>query len=188
MIERALALDKHPVAERLALLDEPFDGALGEVADEAVDRDAPALDHHPGLAGRHERRGVAGRECGAPQLECDGHLADRAVAADRQDDPLARCMTASDSGLETIGRSPVVDDRDPAGCGRSAELRVVADERVESRQHVQTCRDGGEDDRPPCVGSRPPVGAMPINSASGGFEPASASSSVATIGMSFPGR
>ena len=38
----------------LALLDQPLDGALGEVADQPVDRDAPAVDHHPRLAGRHE--------------------------------------------------------------------------------------------------------------------------------------
>ena len=56
MVERALALDEDLVAEPFALFDEPLDGALGEVADEAVDGDPPALDHHAGLAGRHEAR------------------------------------------------------------------------------------------------------------------------------------
>ena len=59
MVERALALDEDPVAEALALLDQPLDGALREVADEPVHRHAPALDHHPGLTGRHERRPIS---------------------------------------------------------------------------------------------------------------------------------
>ena len=45
---------RDPVAQRLGLLDQPLAGALQEVGDHAVDGDAPALDHHPGLAGRHE--------------------------------------------------------------------------------------------------------------------------------------
>ena len=65
VVERALALDDHPVAAPLALLDHPLDRALGEVADEAVDRGAPAVDHHPGLAGRDERRPI-GRPPGPP--------------------------------------------------------------------------------------------------------------------------
>ncbi len=37
------------------------------------------------------------------------------------------------------------------------------------------------------AGSRPPVGAIPIRSASGGFADASASSRLAMMGMSKPG-
>ena len=111
VVERALALDDDPVAEALALLDQPLDRALGEVADQPVDRHAPALDHHPGLAGRHERRLVAGRQGRAPQLERDRHLADRAVAADRQDHPLARPVPSPDGRLHPVRRPAVVDDR-----------------------------------------------------------------------------
>ena len=61
-----------------------------------VDRDAPALDHHPGLARRdHDRRGAVALG-GGHELERDRHLADRAVGADRQDDPLAGQMAAAE--------------------------------------------------------------------------------------------
>ena len=110
VVERALALDDHPVAAPLALLDHPLDGALGEVADQPVDRDAPAVDHHPGLAGRHERRRAARRERRRPELEGDRHLADRAVGADGQDHPLARAVLPADRGLHPLRRPAVVDD------------------------------------------------------------------------------
>ena len=111
VVERALALDDDPVAEPLALLDQPLDRALGEVADQPVDGDAPALDHHPGLAGRHEDGPVAGGQRRATQLERDRHLADRAVAADGQDHPLARAVAPADRRLHPIRRASEVDDR-----------------------------------------------------------------------------
>ena len=62
VVERTLALDEDPVPHRLALLHEPLDGPVEEVADDTVDRDAPAVDHHAGLAARHEDGPVAGLE------------------------------------------------------------------------------------------------------------------------------
>ena len=157
MIERALALDEDPVAQRLALLDEPFDRALREVADQAIDRDAPALDHHPGLAGRHEHRRLAGRDGRLAQLECDRHLADRAVRRDRQDHALARAMAAADGGLHPLGRSSVVDDRGTPGGGGLRELRVVAEERVQAAEDVKAGVDRGQDGVPP-LGRQLPAG------------------------------
>ena len=149
MVQRALALHDDPVAELLALAHQPLDGALGEVADQAVDRDAPALDHHPGLAGRHERDRVAARLGGSPELEGDRHLADRAVAADGQDHPLARCVPPAHGRLHPLGRAPVVHDR-AAGRGRGGrELGVVADEGVQAGEDVEAGRDRVEDDRSP---------------------------------------
>ena len=46
-----------------------------------VDGDPPALDHHPGLAGRDEDPLEARGVRGGPQLERHRHLADRAVGA-----------------------------------------------------------------------------------------------------------
>ena len=176
-------------ASALALLDQPLDRALGEVADQPVDRDAPALDHHPGLAGRDERRAIAAGHGRPRQLERDRHLADRAVAADGQDHPLARRVAAPDGRLHPLGRAPVVDDRRAARRRGCDELRVVADERVEPGPDVEPGRDRLEDDRPPRRRAGvPPVGAIPISSASGGCGRASASASVATIGMSCPAR
>ena len=138
VVERALALDDHPVAAPLALLDHPLDGALGEVADQPVDRDAPALDHHPGLAGRDERR-LAARLRPRPlrELQPDGHLADRAVRADGEDHPLARAVAAPDGRLRPRRRPAVVDDPRPGRRGRGRELRVVAEERVEPGVDVE---------------------------------------------------
>ena len=111
-----------------------------------------------------------------------------AIDADGQDHPLARSVAAPDGRLHPLRRPAVVDDRRPARRRGGPELRVVAEERVQPRVDVETGRDGLEDDRPPGVGSRPPVGAIPISRASGGFGSASASASVETIGMSWPGR
>ena len=157
-------------------LDQPLDGALGEVADQAVDRDAPALDHHPGLAGRHERDRVAGRLRGSPQLEGDRHLADRAVAADRQDHPLARRVPPA--------RRPSPSARAAAGSRRSRVPRAAAAAANSGSSPMNVCRPE-RTSRPAAIasrmtvrhdcGSRPPVGAMPISSASGGGSMASAS-------------
>ena len=109
MVDRALALDDHPVAAFLALLDEPLDGALGEVADQPVDGDAPALDHHPGLAGRHERRRGAVTPGGRDQLERDRHLADGAIRPDGQDHPLPGHVAPPHGRLHPVGWPAVVD-------------------------------------------------------------------------------
>ena len=96
------------------------------------------------------------------------------------------------------GRRPSPSARAAAGSRRSAvpargrrgrELRVVAEERVQAGQHVEPgARSPRGSIARHAAGSLPPVGAMPISSASGGLGSASASSSVATIGMSWPGR
>ena len=151
MVERALAFDHDPVPEALALLDEPLDRALREVADQPIDGHPPALDHHPGLPGRHERGLVTGRQGRAPQLERDRHLADRAVAADREDHSLPGPMPPPDGRLHPVRRPAVVDDAG-ATCRRCRpELGVIAQERVQPGQDVETGRDRLEDDRPPGV-------------------------------------
>ena len=130
VVERALTLDDHPITAPLALLDEPLDRPLGEVADQPIDRDAPALDHHPGLAGRDERGGTACGAGGGAELQRDRHLADCAVGSDREDDSLVRTVKAADGRLHPSWRPAVVDDR-RSGCRRGAgELGVVRDERM----------------------------------------------------------
>ena len=103
VVDGALAFDEHPVAARFALLDQPFDGPIREVADDPVYRHAPALDHHPGLAGRHHHRRCPVSTGRRDQLEGDRHLADGAIGRDGQDHPLARQRAAgrppSPSGL-----------------------------------------------------------------------------------------
>ena len=190
MVERALALDEDPVAERLALLDQPLDGALGEVADEPVDRDAPALDHHPGLAGRHEdarcrpRPGRPGAARARP-TSCRSRSRVPTVRITR----LPGHVAAPDGGLHPLGRAPVVDDRRSPCRGRGRELGVVAEERVQARLDVEPGRDGLEDDRPPRLRAAGRRSARCRSAGRrAGWASASASSRVATIGMSWPGR
>ena len=60
MEQRALALDPQQLAAaRDALEHEPLGRAGEEVGDDGVDRDAPAGDRDPGLAGRDELAGDA---------------------------------------------------------------------------------------------------------------------------------
>ena len=85
--ERALALDPEQLAAALAPLDdEALGGARDEVGHDRVDRDSPAGDHHPRLSRRDEDR----PNTASPRLEVelarDGHLPDRAVGADGEDD------------------------------------------------------------------------------------------------------
>ena len=151
VIERALALDDHPIAQGLALLDEPFHRALGEVADEPVDGHAPALDHHPGLAGRHEDRGLAGRE--------------RRTCAARGRPTSCRWRSRSRrSGSPACpgrgGARPPSPSAPAAGGSRRSRCRGRAAAAANSGSSpMNVCRpledveagaDRGEDGRPPC--------------------------------------
>ncbi len=152
VVERPLAFDEDPVAEPLALFDKPLHGPVEEVADHAVDGDPPAVDHHPRLSRGDEGNVIAGRPAGVAQLERHRHLADRAVGANRQDDPLAGAVAAPEGGLEALRRAAVVDDPDAGDGGRRGELRVVAEERVEPGVELQAGIDRRVEDRVPLVG------------------------------------
>src|SRR6185503_15633240 len=87
MHEGALTLDPQQLATALAPLDDKALGrAAEEVGDDGIDRDPPAGDHHARLSRRDEDRAQAA----APRLEVeltrDGHLPDRAVGPDGEDD------------------------------------------------------------------------------------------------------
>ena len=73
-----------------ALDDEPLPRAGEEVGDDGVDRDAPAGDHDPGLAGGDEHRAKAARAGRQVELDGDGLLADGAVRADGEHDARPR--------------------------------------------------------------------------------------------------
>ena len=87
MQQRPLALDPEQLAAAGdAFEDERLGRAGDEVGDDCVDREPPAGDRDPGLAGRDERP----RRCrdAAPRGRArgDGHLPDRAVGADGEHD------------------------------------------------------------------------------------------------------
>ena len=108
VVDRALALDEDPVAAALALLDEPLDGAVGEVADDPVDGHAPALDHHPGLAGRDHRPPASpARRAAATSSSATDILPIGAVGARRSGSPACRAGAA--------GRRPSPSGRAGAG-------------------------------------------------------------------------
>src|SRR5207253_3230548 len=73
-------------ASRAPLDDEPLGRAREEVRDDGVDRYSPPGDDHPGLAGRDEDRAQAAPARLEVELARDGHLPDRAVGADGEDD------------------------------------------------------------------------------------------------------
>ena len=116
--ERALALDPEQLsAARGALDDELLGGAGDEVGDDRVDGDPPAGDRDPGLPGRDEDRSHPAPLRLAVELERDGHLPDRAVGADREDDP-----SPAVRGSRRSGRSA----RRAACAGRAARPRARA--------------------------------------------------------------
>ena len=168
VVERALALDDHPVAAPLALLDHPFDGALGEVADQAVDGGAPALDHHPGLAGRDER-GRSGRPhappCAAPArpTSCRSRSPSR-----RSGSPACPGRGGgrppSPSGPAAGGsRRSGVPDAAAAAANSGSSPRNVWSPEWTSRPARIAARIVARQ----ASGSLPPVGAIPIRSVSG---------------------
>ena len=166
VVERSLALDDDPVAALLALLDEPLDRALREVADQPVDGDAPALDHHPGLAGR--RRSGARRPAASAARRSSSATDILPIA---QSVPTVRITRLpgpwrrpTDVSYRS-GRPAVVDDR-----GRRAPRAASANSGSSPRNVCSPewmsspARIASEDRRAPGRGSLPPVGAMPISS------------------------
>ena len=150
MVDGALTLDHHPVAQLLALLHDALDRALHEVGHDRVDGGAPALDHDARLAGGHERGadpGILGR---STQLQHHRHLANGAIRADRQDDPLARDRGDDRSAVVRgpVGRRTSCE-RDPVRGRRSGQVRVVREERMEARDDVQAMLDGRQQDALP---------------------------------------
>ena len=69
-----------------ALDDEPLRGAGDEIGNDRVDGDAPAGDGDAGLPCRYEDRTKTASARLEVELERDGHLSDRAVRADGEDD------------------------------------------------------------------------------------------------------
>src|SRR5713226_878533 len=86
MEDRALALHPEEVSSLRALDHQSLRGACEEVRDDGVDRDPPAGDRNAGLAGRNENRLQPALARLEVELTCCGHLPDRAIRPDRQDD------------------------------------------------------------------------------------------------------
>ena len=102
--ERALALDPEQLAAALSPLDdETLRGAREEVGHDGVDRDSPAGDHHARLAGRDEDRAHAAPPRLEVELARDGHLPDRAVGADGEDDRRVDGEVLAGRGRESAG-------------------------------------------------------------------------------------
>ena len=94
MRERALAFHDHPVRPLGRVADHDLGGAGDEVRHDGVDRDPAAGDRDARLAGGDELRAFARAAERGGDLERGGHLADRRVGPDREDDSRARPWAA----------------------------------------------------------------------------------------------
>src|SRR5215210_5380897 len=141
--DRALPLDPEHIgpASAVALDDEPLGRARDEVGDDGVDGDPPTRDRDSGLAGRHELRRDAARAGGAVELERNGHLPDRTVGADREDDPRRHSKVCAGRDVEVAGRLAEVAQLDAMPRRQLRELGIVGDELVEAVLDVETLRD-----------------------------------------------
>ena len=131
--ERALALDEKEVSPTSAALDdEPLRGAGDEVGDDCVDGDAPAGDSDARLARRYERGGDSARRGLAGELEGDGHLPDRTIRADREDDIARYLEIRAGRDLQIDRGSPQIAQGRTGGGSEGSELGVVFDELVQT--------------------------------------------------------
>ena len=112
-----------------------------EVRDDRVDGDPPAGDRDPGLAGRHEHRIEAAALRLAVELERDGHLPDRAVGADGEDDPRVELEVRAGRDVQTVGRLAQVAQLDTVARGELDQLGVVLQVLVQAVLDVEPCRD-----------------------------------------------
>ena len=138
MEQRSLALDPEQLAAAVAAFDhERLGGAGEEVGDDGVDGDPPPRDRDPGLAGRDElaldptaaRLGV--------ELERDGHLPDRAVRADGEDDLRVVREVLARRDVQARRRLAQVAELDAVQGCELAQLRVVGDELVQAVLDVE---------------------------------------------------
>ena len=108
-----------------------------------VDGHAPALDHHPGLAGRDHDRRVAGAR-GRPRRSSSA----TDILPIAQSVPTVRMtrlpgqVPPADGRLHPVRRPPVVDDARAGAPAAAGELRVVAEERVQAGVDVEAGVDG----------------------------------------------
>ena len=116
-------------------------GAGDEVRDDRVDGDPPAGDRDPGLAGRHEHRSEAAALRLAVELERDGHLPDRAVGADREDDPRGELEVRAGRDVQTVGRLAQVAQLDTVARRELDQLGVVLEVLVQAVLDVEPCCD-----------------------------------------------
>ena len=139
----------HPVAARLALLDQPLHGALEEVRDDPVDGRRPSP-RSSSRSGRWPRT----RPIGPPACAARRSSSATDILPIAQSVPtvsitrLPGLVAAADGGVHALRRPPVVDQPDarrPRGLG---ELRVVAEERVQAGRGCRG-RSGSRRGSPP---------------------------------------
>ena len=112
--DRALPLDPEKLpAARTPFHDEPLGRAGDEVGHDRVDGDPPPRDRDSRLARRHEDRALAAPARLEVELERDGHLPDRAVRADRQNDRAWHCEVLARRSREVGGRPAQVAQLHP---------------------------------------------------------------------------
>ena len=129
----------------MTLDDEALRGARDEVRDDRVDRDPPAGDRDAGLSRRHELGSDASPLRFAVELERDGHLPDRAVGADGQDDLRGHLEVVSRRHVEIVRRLAQVAELDALLACEVDELGVARQELVQPVLDVEAVRNARAD-------------------------------------------
>ncbi len=139
--DRSLTLDPEQVAALPALDDEPLGRAGEEVGDDRVDGDAPAGDRDARLAGRDEHRTQAAIARLEVELAGRGHLPDRTVGADRQDDRRVDLEVRARRRAQVARRLAEIAQFDSAFAGELGEIRNVVEPDVQPVLDVEPLPD-----------------------------------------------
>ena len=149
MIDRALPLDDDQIGALVRGEQHELFGRSGrEVGDHAIDRNAPAGDHDPGLSGGYEPRVRAARIRRANELQRDGHLPHGAVVPDEQQ---RRRGDVVDRAREErhVGRLAHVPDFTAVLASDRGKVFVLAEHVVQAADDVEIGFERVENGLPP---------------------------------------
>jgi hypothetical protein len=136
MVDAALALYQHDIGIGASLQHQPLRGAGHEVGHYGIHGDSPALDHDPGLPGRHEPSAEAGGVELSDELQLGRHLAHVAVGSYREDDVGFHCLGGPGRHRKVGGGLSEVEDLPSIRLRLPGKHGIVAQKRVESAPEI----------------------------------------------------
>ena len=137
MVDRALPLDDDEIGAFVRGVEhELFGGARREIGNDAIDRNPPSCNDDTSLTGRHESSVPSRCACGRNELECDRHLTDRAIVADREKD--RRLHLVSVAGKKrNLGRLADIPDRRACGPRGASKLAIDSEYFVQAADDLE---------------------------------------------------